>query len=116
PTATFHPRTMAPNAHCAPAPCSARSPMDSAPSGGPSSTPTSAPSSKPHAAVPSEPSKQSVLLSPERPWRRQHSRRKVSNYGSAATAYRGQGKKPTPRGLRIERRSPPHRSRRHLED
>src|SRR5208337_5229917 len=80
PTATFHPRTMAPNAHCAPAPCSARSPMDSAPSGGPSSTPTSAPSSKPHAAVPSEPSKQSVLPSPERPWRRQHSRRKVSNY------------------------------------
>src|ERR1019366_3551498 len=48
---------MAPSAHCAPAPCSAKSPTASAPSGEPSSTPTSAPSSRPLAAVPSAPSK-----------------------------------------------------------
>jgi len=45
-----------------------------------SSTPTSALSSKPPAAVPSEPSKQSVLPSPEHLWCSQHSRREVSNY------------------------------------
>src|ERR1035437_9056684 len=66
---------MAPSAHCAPAPCSAKSPTASAPSGEPRSTPTSAPSSRPLAAVPSAPSKQSVSPSRARPSRFQHSRK-----------------------------------------
>jgi hypothetical protein len=37
---------------------------------------------EPHAAVPSEPSKQSASPWRQRPWRSQHSRRKVSNYSS----------------------------------
>src|SRR6516165_5157428 len=65
---------MAPSAHCVPAPCSAKSPTASAPSGGPSSTPTYAPSSRLLVAVRSVPSKQSALPSRVCPSRIQHSR------------------------------------------
>ena len=82
----FQRPTTAPNAHCAPASCSEKSPMVSAPSGELSSTPTSALSSKPPAAVPSEPSKQSLSPSPERRWCSQHSRREASNYDKRGDA------------------------------